>query len=386
MVPRSDSMLSAYPRYRNTGHPTRKRSRLPLMAAAALAAGALSASAVMSGGSPWAEVSGKVTASTHIASEVLAGQAGTSIFDSVVGLKSPTAAQQPAAEAVHLDALVVRKPGAPAGPAAPAAPRAPAAAAPRARQKPAAAAPAPAAAAPRVPQKPAAAAPAPALASDWARALANAPVSAASAPAHVSALSVPAARIPAQAPMARPAQAVAAKAMAARPKVQPKAAPPRPAAPAAPAKPYQIYDSVTPTAIPWGHQVAVYSNGAYQATWASVAGRGPALWIDTNGSDPGDNVLDVEPGDATPAGAAQWVKARLSRYNNSLPIVYTMLSEWQAVKDSVHGLPSWMQSKVRYWIADPTGVQHVVPGSNATQWYWGTQYDITTANPDFQAP
>ena len=42
------------------------------------------------------------------------------------------------------------------------------------------------------------------------------------------------------------------------------------------------------------------------------------------------------------------------------------------------------QSHVRYWIADPTGVPHVVPGSSATQWYWGSSYDITTANPNFQ--
>jgi hypothetical protein len=25
----------------------------------------------------------------------------------------------------------------------------------------------------------------------------------------------------------------------------------------------------------------------------------------------------------------------------------------------------------------------VVPGSHATQWYWGDHYDITTANPGF---
>jgi len=47
--------------------------------------------------------------------------------------------------------------------------------------------------------------------------------------------------------------------------------------------------------------------------------------------------------------------------------------------------PRW-RSRVRYWIADPTGVPHVVAGSGATQWYWGNSYDITTANPDFQTP
>jgi hypothetical protein len=65
-------------------------------------------------------------------------------------------------------------------------------------------------------------------------------------------------------------------------------------------------------------------------------------------------------------------------------IVYTMLSDWPAVQGSVAGLPSWMQSHVRYWIADPTGVPHVVPGSSATQWYWGSNYDISTANPNFE--
>ena len=114
-----------------------------------------------------------------------------------------------------------------------------------------------------------------------------------------------------------------------------------------------------------------------------MTGHSSVLWIDTNGSDPSANVLDVEPGDATPAGAAQWVDARLTAYPNSVAIVYTMLSDWQAVQDNVASLPSWMQSHVQYWIADPTGVPHVVPGSSATQWYWGSTYDISTANPNF---
>ena len=143
---------------------------------------------------------------------------------------------------------------------------------------------------------------------------------------------------------------------------------------------------MTPSALPGGQRVAVYANGAYEASRSAVAGHGWVLWIDVNGSNTRANVLDVEPGDATPAGAAKWVKQRLSSYPNQLAIVYTMLSEWQAVKNNVGHLPSWMQHKVRYWIADPTGVNHVVSGSSATQWYWGKTYDITTANPDFQTP
>jgi hypothetical protein len=156
-------------------------------------------------------------------------------------------------------------------------------------------------------------------------------------------------------------------------------------APAAPAKPYHIFDSVTPSDIPAHQNAAVYSNGAYAATPAQVAGHRNVLWIDTNGSNPHADALDVEPGDATPAGAAQWVHAKLNADHKSVAIVYTMISQWQAVKDNVSGLPHWMQDKVRYWIADPTGVDHVVPGANATQWYWGKNYDTTTANPGFQS-
>jgi hypothetical protein len=152
---------------------------------------------------------------------------------------------------------------------------------------------------------------------------------------------------------------------------------------AAAAKPYTIYDSVSPSTIPSGQAAAVYANGAYAASAAQAAGHHSVLWIDTNGSDPAANVLDVEPGDATPVGAAQWVQHRLTNQPHSVAIVYTMMSDWQQVKDNVAHLPGWMQSHVRYWIADPTGVPHVVPGSSATQWYWGSHYDVTTANPNF---
>jgi L,D-peptidoglycan transpeptidase YkuD (ErfK/YbiS/YcfS/YnhG family) len=96
------------------------------------------------------------------------------------------------------------------------------------------------------------------------------------------------------------------------------------------------------------------------------------LWIDTNGSDPSASALDVEPGDATPSGASQRVKEKLSAQPNGVAIVYTMRSEWQAVKDAIGSLPASMPGKVRYWIADPTGVNHNVAGASATQWYWGT--------------
>jgi hypothetical protein len=155
-------------------------------------------------------------------------------------------------------------------------------------------------------------------------------------------------------------------------------------APAAAAKSYRIYDSVTPGTIPSGEVAAVYANGAYATSAAQVTGHHSVLWIDTDGSDPGANVLDVEPGDASPAGAAKWVRQRLTAHSDTVAIVYTMMSDWQQVKHEMAALPAGMRSKVRYWIADPTGTPHVVAGASATQWSWGDNYDISTANPNFE--
>ena len=321
MIPRFNSTLPNHASDGNICHSKRKHTRLPIVVAAACAAGALTATAVADGITPWIHASSAVTTSAHVAPLVSSGQAGTT-------------------GGAQLAARIIPRPGhsAPASASAPARVLSPA--------------------------------------SDWARAFA-----AASAPHAL------AANAPAEPP--RPAPGHATPVKAAPVKGAPvRAAPARKAspAPAAPARPYTIYDSVTPTAIPAHQQIATYSNGMYKAAATAVRGRGRVLWIDTNGSDPGANVLDVEPGDATPAGAAKWVKTRLNAYKTQLAVVYTMLSEWPSVKSKVGALPSWMQGEVRYWIADPTGVNHVVRGSSATQWYWGQYYDITTANPDFETP
>jgi hypothetical protein len=151
-----------------------------------------------------------------------------------------------------------------------------------------------------------------------------------------------------------------------------------------PARPYEMYDSVTPSAIPGGKAVATYADGPYAAAPSQVAGRPSVTWIDTNGSDPkGASVLDVEPGDATPQMAATWAGQRLDDHPHGQAVIYTMLSDWTATKDAIAGLPGWQQHQVRYWIADPTGTPHLVPGSSATQWYWGTSYDISTVTPGF---
>jgi hypothetical protein len=154
------------------------------------------------------------------------------------------------------------------------------------------------------------------------------------------------------------------------------------AAPARPAKPYLFYDSVTPSAIPSGHVIATYSTGPYAVSPAQVAGR-PVLWIDTNGTDPAAAILDVEPGDATPSQAASWASQKLSAHPDALARIYTAIGEWSATQAAIATLPAKMRAHVRWWIADPTGYPHIVPGSDATQWYWGSSYDISTATPRF---
>ena len=187
----------------------------------------------------------------------------------------------------------------------------------------------------------------------------------------------------APAPAAKPAPASKPAAVQAAPASKPAAVQAAPAAAPAP-QPTTIYDSVTPSSIPGGAKAAVYSNGSYAASPSQVAGHANTLWIDTNGSNPKANALDVEPGDATPQQAGTWVQQKLTATPKQTAIVYTMLSQWDATKQAISALPPQMQSHVKWWIADPTGVNHVVPGSDATQWYWGQNYDITTANPGFE--
>jgi hypothetical protein len=151
------------------------------------------------------------------------------------------------------------------------------------------------------------------------------------------------------------------------------------------AQTYLIYDSLLPASLPTGHVVATYADGPGGVSSAELAGRGPVLWIDVNATDPAANALDIEPGNATPSAAPGWISRRLSAYPGALAIIYTSISEWPAVQAAVATLPPAMRRQVRWWIADPTGYPHLVPGSDATQWYWGSSYDISTATARFLA-
>jgi hypothetical protein len=152
----------------------------------------------------------------------------------------------------------------------------------------------------------------------------------------------------------------------------------------APSKPYEFYDSVEPQTVPAGAIVGTYSTGARPVAASAVAGRKKVLWIDTLATDPaGSGALDVEPGCATPSQVPGWISSRLKAHPRQVAIIYMSLSEWPQVQADVASLPAWMRSHIRWWVADPTGVPHIVPGSSATQWYWGSTYDESMAEPNF---
>ena len=70
---------------------------------------------------------------------------------------------------------------------------------------------------------------------------------------------------------------------------------------------------------------AGYGNGTFRwhnSDWALFPGI-PHVHIDVNGTDPGGSgVLDVENGDATPATAVKWVKARKAALPGAYAVVY----------------------------------------------------------------
>lgn len=159
-----------------------------------------------------------------------------------------------------------------------------------------------------------------------------------------------------------------------------------------------VYDSVSPgnvftrvkplydTKTPFG--IMYYLNGAASA-WPVSAIEQVKLWtpyslgVDVNAEGIGD-VLDVERYDATPEMAPSWLLERRSDPAQVIPPgVYCNKSTWPAVITEVNlaGI-----NHPPYFISDPTGVLHLVPGSAATQWAWMAGYDVSTTSETWPWP
>lgn len=128
-----------------------------------------------------------------------------------------------------------------------------------------------------------------------------------------------------------------------------------------------MQDAVTPSNIdPAAVQlVAGYLNGRYAWSAADWA-RFPAeihVGISVRADYLGGHVLDVEPGDATPAQAVGWVLARRSA--GADPTVYCNASTWPSVRSAFRaaGVP-----EPHYWIAKYDGDPTIPAGAVAKQY------------------
>lgn len=140
-----------------------------------------------------------------------------------------------------------------------------------------------------------------------------------------------------------------------------------------------MYDSVTPTDIPTSAQmVAGYISGTYrwpQSGWDRFP-NAVHVKIATRADVNDGHVLDVEPGDATPAQAPGWVRMR--RAAGVDPTVYTSLSEWASVRQAfaAAGVP-----EPHYWIAHYNGDRTIPAGAVAIQYAdppsSGGHYDLS---------
>ncbi len=151
---------------------------------------------------------------------------------------------------------------------------------------------------------------------------------------------------------------------------------------------FVMFDSVNINNIPKDAQaVAGYINGEWP-TFNSLAKKFPnahRVSISVNAQHVAA-VLDVEKGDATAADVPGWLK--MVRSKGFPGVVYTSKSNVDAVKAAC------LAAKVAepfIWDADWTNVEHLNPGSVATQWADGTdQYpgkakycDTSLVSPNF---
>lgn len=144
-----------------------------------------------------------------------------------------------------------------------------------------------------------------------------------------------------------------------------------------------MYDSVTAKDIPaHAAMVAGYVDGKFrwsQADW----GRFPhaiKVRIAVSPHTDDGHVLDVEPGDSTPAQAPAWIRMRHAA-GLARPTIYCNRSTWPAVRAACKGLT------YEVWIAEWTGHQHGIAGAAACQWATpglgsAGHYDISLVTDD----
>lgn len=143
-----------------------------------------------------------------------------------------------------------------------------------------------------------------------------------------------------------------------------------------------MYDSTVVAHIPDDAvAVAGYVNGIF-TTFDDLVMRFPhakALSISIDAQTDAD-ALDIETGNATPAEAPAWVRKQHAR-GEKTPWVYANTSTMPQVIDALTK-DDIRRSEYRVWTAHYTGVPHIEPGSDATQYEDHAEiYDVSLCEP-----
>lgn len=147
-----------------------------------------------------------------------------------------------------------------------------------------------------------------------------------------------------------------------------------------------MFDAITPANIPADAvEVAGYVDGKFvwsDADWARFTLATLKLRITAIPMNLDADVCDCENGDYTPSQAAQWAKGRLTL--GKRPIIYCNLSTWNTVKWEL-SLAGISVGQVDFWIAHYTQVEHLEPGSAATQYADPGPVDLSETAPGWTA-
>jgi hypothetical protein len=156
--------------------------------------------------------------------------------------------------------------------------------------------------------------------------------------------------------------------------------------PKPPSRRIVMYDSTEVSQIPSNPPaVAGYVDGKY-ANFNLMLKRFPRAHHLSIAVFPNDNAhcLDVEPGDATPTQAPEWVRRQHAR-GIKRPVLYGSRSSMDEIKPILarNGIK---RTEVLLWVADPTGTSHIPSGFDACQWNWkalGRNLDESLCEPWF---
>lgn len=152
--------------------------------------------------------------------------------------------------------------------------------------------------------------------------------------------------------------------------------------------PVRMHDSITAAHIPTSAvAVAGYVDGLYRWSeddWALFP-TAFKLRIAINASTNDGDVLDIEPGCASPEQAPGWVAMRRAA-GLRRPVLYCSRSWLPAVSKAMNAAGQ----AADYWVADYTGSPHHIAGSIAVQWAGdatsGGHYDLSDIDDAWTHP